>query len=191
MRCWPLLALTLTGCLEPSAGPHPRITDQLGDEFFWVCPDDEAECAVHRIAGVSPPLPECQPGQGEAEYGAVPGRLISVAPYCHVEGSMSATQMDRPRFVICEDDSGCPDGQGSVFECREGFCQNADLEEHPPDLLWAITLQELCYATAAPRFEPLVLDPEIEAALDVACPGRHEYWYVECVDVPAQCPDPR
>lgn len=198
MRHVPLLALALASCLEPSGDSQLRISDQLGDEFFWVCGDgrrEEDTCEVHRIAGISPPLPECLPGEGDPKYGLGHGRLIGLGAYCHVEGSMDSIQKDRVRFLICESDDECPgrryDGAPIDFECREGFCQNADIEEHPPSVLWAITVEELCYATAAPRFEPLALDPELEAALDVACPGRHEYRYVECVDVPAQCPDPR
>jgi hypothetical protein len=181
------LALALACSPFEREDPHPRIIDQSGAEFFWVC--TQQSCEVHRIAGVSPPLPECLPRE-EAEYGVSVARFFAIAATCVEEGYFPF--IIEERFVVCDDDADCPQIEqeefGALYECRAGFCQNIDTETYPLGLPDARDLERLCTGHVLRGGDDRP-SSELEAAIAVACPV--DDYRTPCESIPSACPDPR
>lgn len=166
-----------------------RIEDQSGAEFFWT-----AEEKVHRIVGVSPPLPECSSDDYRPDYTYGWNRFVDVFAMCWaVDGTGGSGRSDWGRYLICDDDGDCPQLTrfDHFYECRAGFCQSIDLEAYPPGLPNSIDMEMLCRGDA-PRYEeeafpdsPTALDLEVEAA----CPNEDRF--AACTSVPDGCFDPR
>ena len=211
-RSWMLIAMLLGGCADDSFGPPPiaggdggsdesssddaseplpdeqplRLVDQSGAVFFWDCEtDDDGDCHVRRIEGVSPPLATCS---NPRPYGYFAFRFFEIVASCGDESGTSWDD-DAARYAVCESSADCPQRDDAKFECRAGFCQNVDTELYPAGLpdLWEIDL--LCIGDN-PRFstdyEEMV---DIWNRADEACPSvvRHE----PCNYLPAGCADPR
>ena len=187
-----LVALVSCSPLERE-DPHPRIVDQSGAEFYWVC--SRHDCEPHRISGVSPPAPECEHGPGffREDWRA---RFLEVVEGCPLPGDgwWFADADGNGRIVVCDEDTECPEVEGvSIsFECRAGFCQSDDTEEHPPALLSQPEVVKVCTGHV-PRGEDDSPSPELAAAIEVACPSEHDDnpYIRDCVGVPPECPDPR
>jgi hypothetical protein len=191
-----VMLLVLVACESSSREDDDlRIVDQSGAEFRWVCGGDD-HCAVHRIAGVSPEGPSgCGGSTPDSIYTPYALRFFEVVGVCHgvspdgVEGFGMGGNAGR--YLVCETDDDCPAAfydqyrfaMTADYECRAGFCQSAD--EAPglptrPEMLMLCTGEE-------PRYEPYVVDPALDAALDAACPVDN----APCTSVPPGCPDPR
>ncbi|MBC8074091.1 MAG: hypothetical protein IAG13_37570 [Deltaproteobacteria bacterium] len=190
-RTWMVLAMVV-GC-APEDGDDPstfRITDQSGAEFLWTCTGDKDRDCVHRIAGVSPPLPTCDEGEVPG-YSYRWGRFLQIFSYCDNDPDDDGW-LFQPwyRAVVCEEDIDCPQElPKKVYECRAGFCQRA--ERDPAELPIRFDLIILCNGDE-PRsetIEPLSVSPEVEAVCPDHDPGLYFLQY--CEDVPAGCPDPR
>ena len=97
---------------------------------------------------------------------------------------------DWSRVVVCSDDDECPQlttySTPAHFECRAGFCQQAEffpLDELPDrDDMWM-----LCVGAALRGEEP-ALDPDFAADFTASCPEQDDS---ACVSLPPGCPDPR
>lgn len=101
------------------------------------------------------------------------GRFYEACPAC---GHGTLSTLCRP--LTCDIDGDCPrfenmrlgdDGERETFieefECRNGLCQSADLDEHPPEIVYAHEAFLLCNAMIE-RHEPYD-GPE-------PCPGGEE-----------------
>jgi len=198
MARWLASVLLLCACSADDGSALPegtlRVVDQSGAEFFWVCDEELDDCDVHRIAGVSPPLPPCGknsvPGYGYGWW-----RFLSINAWCGHGDGTAVGNTDWGRYVTCETDQDCPAIQhaAEAFECRAGFCQNVDLDNHPPGPPRGVEMEALCYGDA-PRHaydgSPILTPPErpeeMERALEAACPNPSE----ACAYIPTGCPDP-
>jgi hypothetical protein len=179
----------LAACEEPEAESTPRVlTDQAGGEFFWGCNKNGLKCEVHRIAGVSPPLPECEAGIGY--YRGSGRRFFSVTAVCP-RGPDDFERRDIDRFLTCETDDACPTiaEAGKMWECRAGLCQLHSQTGLSAGMPTVGELETLCigpvphFADWRPRYDELL--PRIEAA----CPGDH--YQAPCISIPEGCADPR
>lgn len=131
--------------------------------------DGARRCAVAMFDSLDAEYPtvgqptECMPGVGDetaealnldTECPAQPdaagvlfawGRFFYACPAC---GAGTEFHLCRP--LVCEDDSQCPWFPNieidEVFECRNGICQSADLENHPVDELSVDDAQLMCQA---------------------------------------------
>ena len=196
-RCALLMFAVAVACGSDDADHGFRVVDQSDAPFFWSCTDDN--CDVHRIAGVSPPLPPCDvvfPGAEEpqtASYSYGWNRFISIVGRCRGADGAAGGLVDWSRYVVCDADDDCPPllGYDDVFECRAGFCQNVDRETYPPGPPRRIDLERLCMGDG-PRYERepdgSSTTPEIRAVLDIACPGNDPQ--APCASIPDGCPDP-
>jgi hypothetical protein len=198
-----IVALLLLGACQsaPDADALPegtmRIADQSGAEFLWVCQESNHHlCKVHRIAGVSPRLPECFDDE-RPEYTYGWGRFVEVFGLCRDADGSGWSWGDWGRFLVCEQDADCPQlvRYGESYECRAGFCQNVDLVAHPPGLPDSFDMTTLCHGDAARYDEhdltaddyPTKLELEIEAA----CPHFLDQPHAACESIPDGCPDVR
>lgn len=182
-------ALLLVACNDTSSKPaQPEtITDQSGAVFGWSC--DDTRCYVERL-DESPPLPDCGP-EGKAFYSYTWGSLIEITGGCPIDGKSWGSLPEWGRFVVCEADADCPTviGQGHVDEylCHAGLCRSVASAEYHDDLPNRWMMEYLCFGDR-PRFEPFD-DPDLEAAIDVACPG--DSINSPCLSIPDGCADPR
>lgn len=194
-RRWSFVVVLGLGCNAARDETLPagtwRIVDQSGAEFFWVCDDDE-RCAVHRIAGVSPPAPALRPcdlTQPSAYHYSV-GRFFTIVGACNDGGILGWR-----RFVVCEGDQDCPPllTQGELYECRAGFCQNVDVERFPAGVPNKLEIENICFGDHE-RYEEGFEDEygdhpdDVAQLIDAACP--HGYGDFPCVTLPAGCRDP-
>jgi hypothetical protein len=154
------LAITATACTEDDLDPVvvPRdcssvMLDSLGVEY-----------PINRSRGCMPGVDEHSPvgvrsdgtcgGESTPTMSFFWGRFFGVCSACD-NGSLS--HLCRP--LICEIDEDCPmfenirlghDGARETFieefECRNGVCQSADLESHPPEALYRPEAEMLCMA---------------------------------------------
>lgn len=189
MRRCVLVVLVEIACLVPEDDGPPRIVDQSGAEFFWVCSEAEGFCTTHRIAGVSPPPLDCD-DPSLADYGVAWDRFLAIYEHCNMPlPDTEQTRVETTRIVVCDDDRDCPEEAyfDPVFECRNGFCQNADVERYG-DVRFR-ELFALCFGEE-PRFTATERPSELEASVEASCPGGWEDWNVICDSIPPACPDP-
>lgn len=170
----------MSACRSEPADDGPlRFRDMSGAEFFWTGTE------VHLIAGVSPPLPECDEGQRASYKVLSSSRFFVVIGACN--DGIGNIWWGRDRIVVCEHDDDCPQRETAAYECRAGFCQDVDAstELTYPDMF------SLCFGheprEAYPDGYPLSDESEIAMAIDDACAGALD----PCEGpLPASCPDP-
>jgi hypothetical protein len=146
-----LVIVLVAACSDTPADPDAstlRFMDQSGAEFWWDCNDEGENCEIHRIAGVSPPLPECPEGQVPRLGYLKNWRFFTAYAGCYYDPGTVWFGFDR--IAVCEEDSDCPQipEKGYAYECRHGFCQDTNIERHPPGVLNMTDTYALCFGSA-------------------------------------------
>jgi hypothetical protein len=180
-----LLLMGAVGCGEDDdlvitpRGCSAVMLDAAGGEY----PTNDANGCFPTIGADSPVGWNPDGGCGESDYS--PGMIFGwgrLFEACSACGSASSHDLCRP--LICETDEDCPlfDNVRSVagerqvfveeFECRNGLCQSADLESHPPDDLYHHEAGMLCSAPLERReiYEGPDACPGVEPTSEDGCP---------------------
>lgn len=189
MRRYALLGLwVLSACHHDTAPTSLTLRDQSRAEFAWICEGDD-DCRIERIHD-QPILPPCIDSTPGYRYSW--NRFFEITAMCTDPDGIWLEISSWGRKAVCEVDDDCPQiadpADPAAYECRAGYCQNADHGRYPPDVLptW-FDMYILCIGDD-PRSDVDGIPPDLEAALDAACPpGSTD----PCEYIPEGCPDPR